>query len=169
MQVVAYLEVTPDVMPAKIYVNETAQALRGLMEPFSQMHRQPYNSNCTDLLNRVMIAGALVLHRVHAEAALNRQFLRLGTEGATLIGFPFSSGRWQIHCLQCKKEPLHLKPVKLRSCSRRPSATQAGAAFCILCSTDYECSPFLQKGRLVAVGCAEVEYCASHSSCTLRL
>ena len=59
MQVVAYLEVTPDVMPAKIYVNETAQALRGLMEPFSQMRHQPSSSNCTDLLNRVMIAGVL--------------------------------------------------------------------------------------------------------------
>ena len=57
MQVVAYLEVTPDVMPAKIYVNETAQALRGFMEPFSQGYNQPSSSNCTDLLNRVMLAG----------------------------------------------------------------------------------------------------------------
>ena len=57
MQVVAYLEVTPDIMPAKIYVNETAQALRGFMEPFSQGYNQPSSSNCTDLINRVMIAG----------------------------------------------------------------------------------------------------------------
>ena len=60
VQVVAYLEVTPDVMPAKIYVNETAQALRGLMEPFSQMRHPPSSTNCTDLLDRVMIAGMLV-------------------------------------------------------------------------------------------------------------
>lgn len=57
IQVVAYLEVTPDVMPAKIYVNETAQALRGFMEPFSQMHPEPSSRNCSDLLNRVMIVG----------------------------------------------------------------------------------------------------------------
>ena len=57
IQVVAYLEVTPDVMPAKIYVNETAQALRDFMQPFSQIHPEPSSSNCTDLLIRVMIAG----------------------------------------------------------------------------------------------------------------
>ena len=57
-QVVAYLEVTPDVMPAKIYVNETAQALQGLIEPWSQASHQPLTSNCSDLLGRVALAGA---------------------------------------------------------------------------------------------------------------
>ena len=58
MQVVAYLEVTPDVMPAKIYVNETAQALQALLEPWSQATHQPLTTNCTDLLSRVALAGA---------------------------------------------------------------------------------------------------------------
>ena len=57
MQVVAYLEVTPDVMPAKIYVNETAQALQGLIEPWSQASHQPLTTNCSDLLSRVALAG----------------------------------------------------------------------------------------------------------------
>lgn len=57
MQVIAYLEVTPDVMPAKIYVNETATALQGFMEPFSQIQQQPFTSNCSDLLSRVAAAG----------------------------------------------------------------------------------------------------------------
>ena len=59
MQVVAYLEVTPDVMPAKIYVNETAQALQGLIEPWSQASHQPLSTNCSDLLSRVALAGAV--------------------------------------------------------------------------------------------------------------
>ena len=58
---VAYLEVTPDVMPAKIYVNETAQALQGFMEPFSGARSQPFTSNCSNLLSRVRAAGALAL------------------------------------------------------------------------------------------------------------
>ena len=58
MQVVAYLEVTPDVMPAKIYVNETAQALQGLIEPWSQETHQPFTNDCSDLLSRVALAGA---------------------------------------------------------------------------------------------------------------
>lgn len=57
MQVVAYLEVTPDVMPAKTYVNETAQALQGLIEPWSQASHQPLTTNCSDLLSRVALAG----------------------------------------------------------------------------------------------------------------
>lgn len=61
VQVIAYLEVEPDVMPAKIYVNETAQALRSFMEPFAETWHQPSSSNCSDLLNRVMVAGALVI------------------------------------------------------------------------------------------------------------
>ena len=61
VQVIAYLEVEPDVMPAKIYVNETAQALRSFMEPFAENWHQPSNSNCSDLLNRVMVAGALAI------------------------------------------------------------------------------------------------------------
>ena len=61
MQVVAYLEVTPDVMPAKIYVNETATPLQGFMEPFSQIQQQPFTSDCSDLLSRVVATGLICL------------------------------------------------------------------------------------------------------------
>ena len=57
-QVVAYLEVTPEVMPAKIYVNETAQVLQGLIEPWSEATHQPLTTKCSDLLSRVALAGA---------------------------------------------------------------------------------------------------------------
>ena len=85
MQVVAYLEVTPDIMPAKIYVNETAQALQGFMEPLSQIHHQSPNSNCSDLLNRVVLAGK------HVFSAQAKQLLHLASGEAGPVCFHFRS------------------------------------------------------------------------------
>ena len=54
-QVIAYTQVTPDHFPAKIYVEETADALRNLTAPFQ--HAPALRSNCSDLLHSMAAAG----------------------------------------------------------------------------------------------------------------
>lgn len=57
-QVIAYTQVTPDHFPAKIYVEETAEALRNLTAPLRHMPAPSMRSNCSDLLRSMAAAGA---------------------------------------------------------------------------------------------------------------
>ncbi len=56
-QVIAYTQVTPDHFPAKIYVEETADALRNLTVPFQQISTPALHSNCSDLMRSMALAG----------------------------------------------------------------------------------------------------------------
>lgn len=56
-QVIAYTQVTPDHFPAKIYVEETAEALRNLTTPFQQFSSPTLRSNCSDLMRSMALAG----------------------------------------------------------------------------------------------------------------
>ncbi|CAL8463070.1 g2604 [Coccomyxa elongata] len=55
--VIAYTQVTPDHFPAKIYVEETAEALRNLTTPFQQFSPPTLRSNCSDLMHSMAEAG----------------------------------------------------------------------------------------------------------------
>ena len=62
-QVVAYQEVTPDHIPARIYVEETAQGLRNLTAPFKDHPLplgtgSPFQGNCSDLMASMAAAAA---------------------------------------------------------------------------------------------------------------
>ncbi len=56
-QVIAYTQVTPDHFPDKIYVEETAEALRNLTTPFQQFLSPTLRSNCSDLMHSMAVAG----------------------------------------------------------------------------------------------------------------
>lgn len=58
-QVIAYTQVTPDHFPAKIYVEETADALRNLTASFQHMPGSALRSNCSDLLQSMAAAGEM--------------------------------------------------------------------------------------------------------------
>ena len=64
LQVVAYHQVTPDHIPAKIYVEETAEALRNLTTPFRDHPLPPgtaggpFKGNCSDLMASMAAAAA---------------------------------------------------------------------------------------------------------------
>jgi hypothetical protein len=63
--VVAYQEVTPDHIPARIYVGDTAAALRNLTAPFKDhplplggAGSSPFRGNCSDLMASMAAAAA---------------------------------------------------------------------------------------------------------------
>jgi hypothetical protein len=59
MQVVAYTLVTPDYIPAKIYVNETADALHNMTASYQGLPQQALPGNCSDLLSGLSAASAM--------------------------------------------------------------------------------------------------------------
>lgn len=56
---IAYTQVTPDHISARIYVNEIADAVRNLTAPLQGLPHRALQSNCSDLLASMSAAAAM--------------------------------------------------------------------------------------------------------------